>query len=214
MAEKTTSKRRSSRQAVVEVVAEAEKAAAGRKEAEAKPEERIAAKAVSQAVAVADAISSEDVVRSIAELKSTITRTLTQLSDRLEEEVNKFSQVRRAIAAKDAELAEIYEIQRSASTLQAILSPSSASRKSLNASSRRRRSNWTARSKRLAPVGAGEEGARARGQGARQRRAETSSARAGGVQVQLRPRTAARARPAQRRAGQVAERVDRAQVGA
>jgi chromosome segregation ATPase len=72
-------------------------------------------------VAAAEALSSEDVVRSIGELKSTIARTLTQLSDRLEEEVSKYSQVRRAIAAKDAELAEIYEIQRSASTLLAIL---------------------------------------------------------------------------------------------
>ena len=106
---------------MAEVVAEVEKSAAGRKEADVKPEERIAAKAVSQSVAAADAISGEDVVRSIAELKSTIARTLTQLSDRLEEEVNKYSQVRRAIAAKDAELIEIFEIQRSASTLLAVL---------------------------------------------------------------------------------------------
>jgi hypothetical protein len=121
MAEKATSKKRSSRQAMVELVAEAEKASAQRKEVDAKPEERIAAKALGEAVAVADALSSEDVVRSISELKSTIARTLTQLSDRLEEEVGKYSQIRRAIAAKDTELKEIYEIQRSASTLLAIL---------------------------------------------------------------------------------------------
>ena len=121
MAEKTTPKKRSSRQAMVERVAETEKAVAERKEAEAKPEERIAAKAVRDAVAVADALSSEDLVRSIGEMKSTIARTLTQLSDRLEEEIGKYSQIRRAIAAKDAELQEIYEIQRSASTLLAVM---------------------------------------------------------------------------------------------
>jgi len=121
MAEKTTTKRRSSRQAMVDLVAEAEKSVAERQEADAKPEQRAAAKAVSEAVASADALSSEDVVRSISELKSTITRTLAQVSDRLEGEVGKYSQVRRAIAAKEAELQEIYDIQRSASTLQAMI---------------------------------------------------------------------------------------------
>ena len=121
MAEKTASKKRSSRQTMVERVAEAEKAVAERKEVEAKPEERLAAKAVRDAVAVADALSSEDLVRSIGEMKATIARTLTQLSDRLEEEMGKYSQIRRAIAAKDAELEEIYEIQRTASTLLAIM---------------------------------------------------------------------------------------------
>ena len=121
MAEKAAPKRRSSRQAMVEIVAEAEKAVAQRKETEAKPEERIAANAVRDAVAVADALSSDGVVRSIGELKSTIARTLTQLSDRLEEEIGKYSQICRAITAKDSELKEIYEIQRSASTLLAFL---------------------------------------------------------------------------------------------
>ncbi|MGA7700496.1 MAG: hypothetical protein WCB27_12865 [Thermoguttaceae bacterium] len=121
MAEKSTPKRRSSRQAMVEIVAEAEKAVAERKETEAKPEERIAANTVRDAVAAADALSSDGVVRSIGELKSTIARTLTQLSDRLEEEIGKYSQICRAIAAKESELKEIYEIQRSASTLLAFL---------------------------------------------------------------------------------------------
>ena len=106
---------------MVELVADAEKAVAERKEAEAKPEERLAARAVQDAVAVADALSSEDVVRSISEMKSTVARTLTQLSERLEEEIGKYGQIRRAIAAKDAELQEIYEIERSASTLLAIM---------------------------------------------------------------------------------------------
>jgi hypothetical protein len=121
MAEKAAPKRRSSRQAMVEIVAEAEKTVTQRKETEAKPEERIAAKTVRDAVAVADALSSDGVVRSIGELKSTIARTLTQLSDRLEEEIGKYSQICRAITAKDSELQEIYEIQRSASTLLAFL---------------------------------------------------------------------------------------------
>jgi colicin import membrane protein len=121
MAEKATPKKRSSRQAMAELVADTEKAVAQRKEAEAKPEERIAAKAIDEAVATADALSSEGVVRLMSELKSTMARTLTELSDRLEDEIGKYSRIRRAIAAKESELKEIYEIQRSASTLLAFL---------------------------------------------------------------------------------------------
>jgi hypothetical protein len=121
MAEKAAPKRRSSRQVMAELVGDAEKGIAQRKETEAKPEERIAAKSVSEAVAAADAISSEGVVHLISELKSTMTRTLTQLSDRLEEEIGKYARICRAITAKESELKEIYEIQRSATTLLAFL---------------------------------------------------------------------------------------------
>ena len=121
MAERATTKRRPTRQAVADLVAEAEKKVAERRQSDAKPEERAEAKAVADAVAAADALSSDGVVRSIGELKSTITRTLTQLSERLEEEVGKYNQIRRAIDAKEAELKEIYEIQRTASTLQAMV---------------------------------------------------------------------------------------------
>ena len=91
---------------MVELATEAEKAVAERQEAAAKPEERLAAKEAERAVAVADALSSEDLVRSIGDVKSTIARTLAQLADRLEEEVGKYGQICRAIAAKDAELRE------------------------------------------------------------------------------------------------------------
>jgi colicin import membrane protein len=121
MAEKSTTKKRSSRQAMVEMVSEAEKTVAERKEAEAKPQERAAAKSMAEAVAASDELSSDGVARSIGELKSSVLRTLTQLSDKLEDEVGKYGQICRAIAAKDAELKEIYEIQRTACTLQAML---------------------------------------------------------------------------------------------
>ena len=46
---------------------------------------------------------------------------LSQLSDRLEEEVRKYVQINRAILAKEQELKDIYEIQKSASTLTALI---------------------------------------------------------------------------------------------
>lgn len=121
MAEKSTTKKRPPRQQMLDSLAEAEKTVAERREARATPEEKVEAKLAAQAVAVADELSTEGVGKSISELKSVVGRMLGQLSDRLEEQVSRYVQVQRAIVAKDAELKEIYEIQRSASTLTALI---------------------------------------------------------------------------------------------
>lgn len=121
MAEKATTKKRPPRQQMLEALAETEKTVAERREARATPEEKVEAKFAAQAVAVADELSTEGVGKSISELKSVVGRMLGQLSDRLEEQVSRYVQVQRAIVAKDAELKEIYEIQRSASTLTALI---------------------------------------------------------------------------------------------
>lgn len=123
MAEKstTTKKKAPPRQQMLEALAEGERSVAERKEAQAKPEERIEARAVAQAIAAADELSTEGVVKSIGDLKSVVSKMLTQLSDRLEEQVARYVQIQRAIVAKDVELREIYDIQRSASTLTALI---------------------------------------------------------------------------------------------
>ena len=201
MAERAAPKRRASRQAMAELVADAEKAVAQRKEAEAKPEERIAAKAVSEAVAVADAISSEGVVRLIGELKSTMTRTLTQLSDRLEEEIGKYSRICRAIAAKDERVEG--DLRDPAIGIDAAGLPGDA------------RSQAGGNGARL-PGGEGAVAARDRNHAGRVGEGETNSTsrrskerdaaeqkrrqrEAGGIQVQFRPRTAAGSGPIGRR---------------
>lgn len=124
MAEKPPAKRKSTssaRQQMLETLAETTKAVEERKDADLRPEDRIEAKSVREAVAAADALSTEGVVKSIGDLRSSIGKTLSQLSDRLEEEVGKYVQIQRAILAKEAELKEIYEIQKSASTLTALI---------------------------------------------------------------------------------------------
>jgi hypothetical protein len=123
MAEKSTATKKKSppRQQMLEALAETEKNVTDRREAQAKPEERIEARAVAQAVAAADELSTEGVVKSIGDLKSVVSKMLTQLSDRLEEQVARYVQIQRAIVAKDSELKEIYDIQRSASTLTALI---------------------------------------------------------------------------------------------
>jgi hypothetical protein len=73
------------------------------------------------------------VVQAIGELKSGIGKMLSELSDRLEEQVARYVQIQRAIAAKEAELKEIYEIQRSASTLTALIEAHERKRSELEA---------------------------------------------------------------------------------
>jgi hypothetical protein len=123
MAEKSTptKKKAPPRQQMLDALADSERAVADRKEAQARPEERIEARAVAQAVAAADELSTEGVVKSIGDLKSVVSKMLTQLSDRLEEQVARYVQIQRAIVAKETELKEIYDIQRSASTLTALI---------------------------------------------------------------------------------------------
>ena len=122
MAEKSsTGKKKPPRQQMLETLAESEKAVAERREAQAKPEEKVEARMAAQAVAVAEELSTEGVGKAISDLKSVVGKMLNQLSDRLEELVARYVQVQRAIVAKDAELKEIYEIQRSASTLTALI---------------------------------------------------------------------------------------------
>jgi hypothetical protein len=123
MAEKSTTTRKKAppRQQMLEALAESEKTVTERREAQAMPEQKLQARAAEQAVAAADELSTEGVVKSIGELKSVVGKMLGQLSDRLEEQVARYVQVQRAIVAKDGELKEIFEIQRSASTLTALI---------------------------------------------------------------------------------------------
>jgi hypothetical protein len=106
---------------MLDALAESDKTLTERREAHARPEEKVEARAVAQAVAVADELSARGVVQSIGELKSSIGRMLGELSDKLEEQVSRYVQIQRAIAGKEQELKDIYEIQRSASTLTALI---------------------------------------------------------------------------------------------
>ncbi len=91
------------------------------RQAELKPERRIEEKAKQEALQVADSLSTEGIVRGIGSLKAEIGKMLTQISDRLEEEVGKYRSVQKAIAAKEEDLQEIYEIDRSAASLVALI---------------------------------------------------------------------------------------------
>ena len=92
-----------------------------KREAELKPEKVIEEKKERETVKVAETLSSEGVVKDIGNLKLEIGKRLTQIADGLEEEVNKYKKIQEAIKIRDGELEELYEIERSAETLAALI---------------------------------------------------------------------------------------------
>jgi len=91
------------------------------REAELKPEKKIEEKKAKEVIQVAESLSSEGVAKEISNLKIETSKTLAQISDRLEEEVNKFRAIQSAIALKEKELQELYEIEKSAVALAALI---------------------------------------------------------------------------------------------
>jgi len=91
------------------------------REAELKPEKRLEEKKAKEVIQVAESLSSEGVAREISTLKIEAGKMLAQISDRLEEEIQKFKAVQNAIVLKGKELQELYEIERSAVTLAALI---------------------------------------------------------------------------------------------
>lgn len=78
-------------------------------------------RAAEEALKTADSLSTEGVVKASGNLKAEIGTLLTQVSDRLETEVRRYQEVRKAIEAKEKELAEIYEIEKAAASLAALI---------------------------------------------------------------------------------------------
>ncbi|OGQ99567.1 MAG: hypothetical protein A2505_00060 [Deltaproteobacteria bacterium RIFOXYD12_FULL_55_16] len=87
----------------------------------ATPEQKIAEKTVKQAVAVADALTPDSIICDIGGLKAEVGKVLTNLADSLEQESRRYEAIKRAITEKEKELAEIYEIQKAASSLTALI---------------------------------------------------------------------------------------------
>jgi hypothetical protein len=92
-----------------------------KREAEMKPEQKIREKEEHKAVAVADSLSMEGIATEIGNLKAEIGKMLVQLSDKLEEAIGNYLQTKKAVEVRGKELAEIYEIEKAASSLTALL---------------------------------------------------------------------------------------------
>lgn len=92
-----------------------------KEEAALKPEKKLEEKKKSEVVAVAASLSTEGVAKEINSLKLEINNALAQISEKLEQEVQKFQSVQKAIAFKERDFQEVYEIERAAATLAALI---------------------------------------------------------------------------------------------
>jgi len=75
-----------------------------------------------------DSLASEGVIKSISELKMEIGNLLSRISDKLEKEVSRYLKVKEAIEIKEKEMEEIYEIEKNAQTLTALIEAQSQKR--------------------------------------------------------------------------------------
>jgi hypothetical protein len=98
-----------------------------------KPQERVEERKKEEAVQTADSIPTEGIAREVGNLRSEVGKVLNDLSDRLEEETGKYLQVKTAVEAREQELKEIFEIEKEALSLAALLDAQKEARDRFNA---------------------------------------------------------------------------------
>lgn len=99
-----------------------------KREIEMNPGKKMEEKKSIEAVKTAETLTSEGVVRELGNLKIEIGKTLTSISDSLEAQVIRLNSLQNAISAKEKELQELYEIDKSAMSLAALIEAQNAKR--------------------------------------------------------------------------------------
>ncbi len=85
------------------------------------PEKQMAEKKETETIQLADELVDKGLQDGISLLKTEINKTLTQLSENLDSETQKYSQIKAAIESKEKELQELYDIEKSAHSLAALV---------------------------------------------------------------------------------------------
>ena len=92
-----------------------------KRQAELNPERRLEEKTAEQAIKVAATVAAEGLDREIGGLKSEIGKMLADVSEKLAAEAGRFRSLQKAVEVKEAELQELYGIEKSASALAALI---------------------------------------------------------------------------------------------
>ncbi|MBI5030088.1 MAG: hypothetical protein HZB51_06140 [Chloroflexi bacterium] len=92
-----------------------------KRETELKPQQRAEEKQREEAMQVAESLSTEGIAREVSNLRSEISKVLIELSDRMEEEIEKYLHLKRAVEAREKELTELSTIEKEALSLAALL---------------------------------------------------------------------------------------------
>ncbi len=92
-----------------------------KKEERLSPQEKKEEKRNKEIVKIVDSLSSEGVIKNIGELKGEIGNLLLRISGKLEDEIGKYVKIKEAIMLKEAEFQELYDIEKNAQTLAALI---------------------------------------------------------------------------------------------
>lgn len=88
---------------------------------ELNPRKNAEEKRAEQAVKTADEFSTEGVINKVSDLRNSISKMLGSLTDQLDTEVTKYSKIKEAVDVKQKELSEMFEIEKSAQSLAALI---------------------------------------------------------------------------------------------
>lgn len=92
-----------------------------KRETELKPQSRVEEQQAEEAVQVTDALSTQGIAREVGNLRAEIGKVLIELSDKMEGEIAKYLHVKKAVATREKELKEIFEIEKEGLSLAALL---------------------------------------------------------------------------------------------
>ena len=106
-----------------------------KRQAELNPERRLEEKKADEAVKAAAAVANEGIDREIGGLKAEIGKMLSDVAERLGAEALRFRQVQKAVQAKEAELRELYGIEKAAASLAALIEAQNQKRREFEAES-------------------------------------------------------------------------------
>lgn len=85
------------------------------------PEKEMTQKKEKETITTADSLSGNSPVENIQRLKNEVGKMLTGLSDKLDEETIKYEKIKQAISIKEKEIKELYEIEKAAHSLAALI---------------------------------------------------------------------------------------------
>ncbi|MGC9196508.1 MAG: hypothetical protein ACP5IL_13800, partial [Syntrophobacteraceae bacterium] len=88
---------------------------------ELKPERAKAEREKQEVLQTAEALTRHNVIKTVNELIHETTQALSDIALKLEGETERYNKLKKAIEIKDAELLELFEIEKSAFTLAALL---------------------------------------------------------------------------------------------
>ncbi|MCG2712313.1 MAG: hypothetical protein L6416_08350 [Candidatus Omnitrophica bacterium] len=106
---------------MLETIKDLKKKLEEKAEMELKPEKKVEQKKIQEIVTVVDSLSMDSIEKDISSLKLDAGKMLTQISEKLAEEINKYKKTQEAIDIKNKELEEIFEIEKSAFALAALI---------------------------------------------------------------------------------------------